>query len=111
MNVVNSQEFLTTVLGGVESLAKNIFGTAVDSAKKDAQTFLDSMQENLTTWTQQLALGQISVDDLKWQIESKKDLAQMELLKNVGIAQIKIDEFKKGVVNLICSTILSKIGL
>jgi DNA-binding Xre family transcriptional regulator len=35
----------------------------------------------------------------------------MTLLKNIGIAEINIDEFKNGVVNIISSTILSKIGL
>jgi hypothetical protein len=111
MNTANGQEILKAIIGGVEALAKNTFGSAADSAKKDAQAFLDSIKEDLSAWTQQLAQGKISADDLRFQIESKKDLAQMTLLKNTGIAEIKIDEFKNGVVNIISSTILSKIGL
>ncbi len=110
MNAADGQDMLKNILGSVGALATTTFGSAADSAKQDAEALVTSIQGDISTWSQQLAAGEITADDLKWQIESKKDLAQMDLLKNAGIAQINIDEFKNGLFSIISSTLLSKIG-
>lgn len=109
--MADNQEIIKSIISGIESLASNTFGNAADAAKTDAKKMIDSMQTDLADWAAQVMQGTISEADLRWQVQSQKDLIQMKGMETAGIAKIKVDEFKNGVVAIVCKTILSKIGL
>lgn len=91
-------------------LAKDTVEEYKDEAVEDAKAFLNKIKDDLARWTTQLENGDISEDDLKWLIEGKKDLAEMVLLKQKGLAMAKIGKFQKGLFNLVVATVVSKLG-
>ena len=80
-----------------------------DVALEDGKNFLDSLRDDLERWTKLLANGELTTADLEWLIESKKDLTEMFLLQQAGLAQIRVDKFKNSLVNMITDTILGKV--
>lgn len=75
----------------------------------DAEQFLDKSKERLKKWTVQLAEGDLTADDFAWLVKGEKDLAEMNLLKQAGVALVRIDEFKAGLLDLIVKTVVSKV--
>ena len=66
------------------------------------QHFLNSIKWDFEIWAQWLKKKWLSEADLKFLIEGKKDLAQIILLKHAGIAEIKIDKFRNGIIDIVC---------
>lgn len=91
-------------------LAKDTVEEYKDEAVEDGKAFLSKIKDDLARWITQLEKGEISEDDLKWLVEGKKDLAEMVLLKQKGLAMAKIGKFQKGLFNLVVTTVVSKLG-
>lgn len=91
-------------------LAEDTLGEFKDDALEDGKSFINKIKADLEEWSKQLAEGKITADEFKWLINSKKGLAEMELLKQKGLAIVKIDKFKSGLLNLVITTVASKLG-
>jgi len=88
------------IQSGVEQLAKQTFSDLKDAAVSDATDFLNETKDNLTRWTDDLISGKLSKDELESLINGQKDLGEMKLLKDAGIALIELDKFKQGVMKI-----------
>jgi hypothetical protein len=97
-------KFLKTVKIGVEGLAKEMLMGHWQEALNGSKAFLDASKQDLELWTVQLAAGQLSKDDFKDLVLGQMDLAELELLKQSGLAKIKIDLFVNKVLNLVIDT-------
>jgi hypothetical protein len=82
-----------------------------EEAKGDALVLLNSMKEKLKRWTVLLANGDLTTEDFEWLVNSQKDLVEMEALKQVGLAAIRVDQFKNSVINMIVDTVFSFIKI
>lgn len=92
-------------------LAEDTLGELKDEALEDGKAFINKIKVDLERWSKQLAEGKITADKFKWLINSKKALAEMELLKQKGLAIVKINKFKSGLLNLVITTVANKLGL
>lgn len=86
---------------GVGELARELLGELMDAGKKDGVAFLEASKKKLEEWTHALADGKMTRDEFEWLVQSQKSLAEMNLLKQKGLAQAKIDKFTNGVIHLI----------
>jgi len=91
----------------ITTLAKTTVQNYTDAAIADGKQFLMDSQEKLKRWTLLLANQQLTTEDFEWLVMSQKDLAQMEALKQAGLALARIDAFRLSVLNLIIDTVFA----
>lgn len=92
----------------LESLAKLTFKEYKDEAFEDGKVFVNKIKVDLERLSNLLVNGEITAEEFEWLILSKKDLAEMILLKQKGLALVRVDQFKGSVLNLVIDSLLSK---
>jgi nicotinamide riboside kinase len=99
-----------------DQLKKEVSSLAVSSVKqfkkeaeRDAQNLLQNLKQNLQTWTLQLASGEMTKEDFEFLIMGQKELIQMNILKQKGMALIDLDQLKTKLINQIVKTALTVI--
>jgi hypothetical protein len=107
--MANVDDVIKVVRSGVASLAAKTLGGFISEAESDAESFLRSALVDVQKWMIQLAAGELDEDDFVDLLAGEKDLAQLQLLKARGVAQIKLDEFTNGLVELVTNSVLSVI--
>lgn len=105
----NFEDIFSALKTNIEDLVKLTLTNYKKEAFDDAKVFLESTKGKLKKWTELLAAKQLSTEDFEWLVESQKDLAKMTLLKQKGLAEIRIDQFKKSLLNLIVDTVFNKV--
>ena len=108
---ININDLIKSIKDGIINLAKTSLKDYIKEAGDDAEDFLERAKENLTTWTQQLETGELSKKDFEWLIKSKAELLEMVGLKHAGIAKIKLDEFRKGALDILRDTVFKAVGI
>ena len=97
-------KFWEALKAGLEELTKSLGQQYLAAALQDGKNFLSAQQAELQRWTTELATGQLSKEVFVDLVMGQKDLAEMVVLKQEGLAQVQIDRFVKGVLNLVVST-------
>lgn len=100
-------EILKTVKEEAIKLAKDTFMDYADDAVTDVKDFLFETRDDLLRWTQELADKEITLEEFEDLVKGQKDLAEMTLLKQQGLALIKLDSFKNSLVDLVFKTIIT----
>jgi len=100
----NFPDILKQLKAALANLAETTLKNYVSDAKADAQNMLDSMTAKLEKWTGLLKDGDLTTEDFEWLVYSQKDLVELAALKQAGLAEIRIDQFKGSVINLIIDT-------
>lgn len=78
-------------------------------AESDALNLLENLKQNLQAWTFQLASGELSKEDFEFLVLGQKELVEMNILKQKGMALIKLDELKISLMKQIINTIMGLI--
>lgn len=99
-------EKVKDIINQLGPLAKILAKEYVEDATEDGKEFINKIRDDLKRWTEMLTRGEIPEDEFVSLVKGKKDLAEMKLLKQKGLASIKIDQFKGSVTNLIVNSIL-----
>ena len=90
---------------GLVALATTSAKEFANDAKTDGLKMLSSLQNDLQTWTVELANGDLTPKNLEYLVKAKADLIEMASLKHAGLAAIRIDQFKNSSITLILNTI------
>lgn len=80
-----------------------------DFAISDSKEFLEKTKADLKKWTEELARGELSLDDFKFLVAGKKDLAELHGLKQAGLTLARIESFKNGVIDIIVNAAFNAI--
>lgn len=107
MATINFNQLFEDLKTGAESVAKNSLQGYVDEAKKDGQEALSSMKVNLQRWAEEVETGVLTREDVTFLIQEETALAKMNALKQAGLAEVQIDKFKNGLINMILGTLTS----
>jgi len=97
-------DFLSSVRKKLTNLVKRNLQDHRDEAIADGKEFLEKARADLERWTGLLAEGKLSRDDFEWLVAGKKDLAELTLLKQKGLAQVRVDRFKNGLLDIVIDT-------
>ena len=81
--MLNFDDLVKDVVDEITGLAREKLGGLVNEAKKDAQSFLKSTEEDFKRWLTLLKDGHLTRDDFTWLSKSKKDLIEMFALKQL----------------------------
>lgn len=105
MSVINIDQLVQALESNVETLAKTTLQDYVSQAKADGQNAIGSLKSNLQQWTLELESGALKADDIAFLIKEEGALDEMTALKQAGLAQVKIDEFKTNLLTTITNTV------
>jgi hypothetical protein len=109
--VINTDQLIQALESGVESLAKSTLQDYVSQAKADGEAAIDEMKANLQKWTLEFESGALTADDLAFLIKEQTALDAMTTLKQAGLSEVKVDQFKADLINMITNTIFSFIKI
>lgn len=109
MAAIDFTQLFTELENGVIALAKASFKSYINEAEQDAKNLLDGMKDKLQRWVLLLSQGALTKDDFELLISAQKDLVEMAALEQAGLAEIKAEQFRDSVVNLIVDTVLTVI--
>jgi len=98
------EEFLKALKDGLKALVADTIQDFSQAATKDGQAFLKKARADLERWTKALARGQLSKADFEWLVQGKKDLAEMEALKQAGLGLVRVDQFRSSLIDLVVGT-------
>ncbi|MCL6099012.1 MAG: hypothetical protein M1391_10595 [Bacteroidetes bacterium] len=97
-------DFWSLLKNNIANFAKENWNDVKDSAINDGNVFVNKAKEDLKKWTTQLADGKITADDFEWLLKGKKDLAELVLLKQKGLAKAALDKFTNGLMDTVVAT-------
>ena len=85
----------------VETVAKLTVRKYRKQATRDARKMLTQMKSDLRRWSNLLDQGLINTEDFEWLVQSQVDSVKMAGLQKAGLAEIRVDHFKRTFINLI----------
>lgn len=94
-------DFISTAKNDLLDFAKENFEEYKDELLKDGSTFLEKTKSDIERWTEGLASGALSPVDFEFLLKGKKDIAQMEALKQIGLSKIRISKITNGIIDVI----------
>jgi len=93
-------DFISTAKNDLLDFAKENFEEYKDELLKDGSTFLEKTRSDIERWTEGLASGALSPADFEFLLKGKKDIAQMEALKQIGLSKIRISKITNGIIDV-----------
>jgi hypothetical protein len=99
-------DFLSTVKDDLMEFAKENLNAYKDELLKDGNAFIEKAKDDLKRWADGLATGALSKADFEFLLKGKKDLAEMEALKQHGLSEIKINKLTDGVIGVVVGSAL-----
>ena len=97
----NFNDFLITLKYDLLDFAKENLEEYKDELIKDGTVFFEKTKSDIERWTDGLASGALSPADFEFLLKGKKDLAEMEALKQAGLAQVRLDKITSGIIDVI----------
>ncbi|MBE0571098.1 MAG: hypothetical protein IH618_06085 [Ignavibacteriaceae bacterium] len=94
-------DFVSTLKSDLLDFAKENLAEYKDELLKDGTLFIEKAKSDLERWTEGLASGALSKEDFEFLLKGKKDLAQMEALKQLGLSKIRITKITNSVIDVV----------
>ena len=94
-------DFLTTIKNDLLEFAKENLEEYKDELLKDGNEFVKKTKKDLERWTEGLASGALSKADFEFLLKGKRDLAEMEALKQLGLSKIRVNKITNGVIDIV----------
>ena len=100
----NFNDFIVTLKSDLLDFAKENMEEYKDELLKDGTKFVEKTKSDLERWTDALASEALSPKDFEFLLKGKKDLAEMEALKQLGLSKIRITKIFNSLVNVIAGS-------
>lgn len=100
----NFNDFIVTLKSDLLDFAKENLEEYKDELLKDGTQFVEKTKSDLERWTDGLASGALSPKDFEFLLKGKKDLAEMEALKQLGLSKIRITKIFNSLTNVIAGS-------
>lgn len=103
-------QIFNDIKGQLGPLAEQNLKDFAGQGKQDAEAFLEESKANLAKWVQQLANKEIDQDEFTWLVESQKAAAEMTALQAANAGQVRIDQFRNSVFNVVIKTAVAAVA-
>ena len=107
MSTINFDEIYQSLKNGVVTVAKDNLQEYENAAKADGQAALSDMKTSLQQWAIEVENGSMTKEDLQFLLQGEESLDEMRALKEAGLAAVRIDKFRNGLVNMVIGTLTS----
>jgi len=94
-------DFVSTLKNDLLDFAKENLEEYKNELLKDGTLFIEKAKSDLERWTEGLASGALSPADFEFLLKGKKDLAQMEALKQLGLSKIRITKITNSIIDVV----------
>ena len=94
-------DFVSTLKNDLLDFAKENLEEYKEELLKDGTLFIEKAKSDLERWTEGLASGALSPADFEFLLKGKKDLAQMEALKQLGLSKIRITKITNSIIDVV----------
>ncbi|MFT3704311.1 MAG: hypothetical protein QM802_18225 [Agriterribacter sp.] len=108
---INFDQIYEDLKSGVVDVAKQSLQDYITEAKAAGQTALDDMKANLQHWAQEVENGALTKEDLEFLLQEEAAFEELSGLKQAGVTEIRIDEFKNALINTILNTLLGLVKI
>ncbi len=105
----NTKAILKSIEEQSKTLAELLIRQFTKQAVADTKDFLEKSRDDIERWAGELAREEIDEDDLASLMRGEKDLAEMRGLKQAGLAQVSIDTFTNGVLEIAINAIMAAV--
>lgn len=85
----------------VLELVESDFSEYYEESKEAIEKALEDSKDKISDWSTKLITRQINTKFFELLLMSEKDLLTLEVLKQAGIQQLKLDEFKGKLIGLL----------
>jgi hypothetical protein len=96
--------FLDALKDEITDLAETHLEELQEAAREDGEAFLNQTQDDLKRWGRLMAQGELSREEFESLVRGQKDLAEMEALKQAGLAAVRAEQFRDALLDRIVGT-------
>src|SRR6266404_2019949 len=107
MNKIDLDALLKDVLAQSETLAAELLKDFKDKGVADVKQFLSDSRSDLERRTGELTQGEITKDEFHDLVQGQIDVALLHGLKESGLAEVEIDKFTDGVIDILTEVAFS----
>jgi hypothetical protein len=93
------------------TLASTLIKGYANQAWSDSKAFLQRAENDIATWLQDLARGDITQKNFESLVRGEHDLADMTALKQIGLGKVTIDTFVNGFIQVVINAALGAIKI
>lgn len=97
-------DLLDALKDEIVNLAASHFDEYREQAITDGESFLNTTKDDLKHWTRLMDEGELSPQEFQSLVRGKKDLAEMNALKQAGLAAARADQFRDAIVDRVVDT-------
>ena len=101
------------ILRNVEDQTKALAQTQIkdytQQAVGDVKDLLEKSKADLQRWVEEFARGDIDKDEFESLVQGQLDVAEMRALKQAGLAEVQIESFVNGVIDIVVNAALGAI--
>ena len=90
-------------------LAKKLFQQYAQQAAHDVKDYLEGARADLKRWSDELERGEIDQNEFRSLVKGQIDVREMRALKQAGLAQVQIDRFTDGLLDIVVSAAVAAI--
>lgn len=106
---ININDILRSVEDQTKALAQQQFKQYTQQALGDVKSSLQDAKEDLKRWIEELARGDIDKDEFESLVQGQIDVAKMQALKQAGLAEVQIESFVNGVIDIVVNAAFAAI--
>jgi len=103
-------DFLNALKSELTGIANEAGEDFRDELIKDGKDFVEKSREDLERWGRLVAHGELTREEFEFLLKAKKDLAQMEALKQKGLGQARIDKLKMALIGAVAGSAMRTLG-
>lgn len=100
---------LRSVEEQTKALAQKQFKQYTQQAVGDVKDLLEKSKNDLKRWVEELARGEMDKDEFQSLVQGQLDVAEMRALKQAGLAEVQIESFVNGVVDIVVNAAFAAI--
>ena len=104
------EQFIQTLAEDLKEVAETFGREYTRALVKVGRDFAEQTRDDLLRWGKLAAAGQLSEDDFKWLLQGKKDVLEMELLKQEGLARVQKDRLQQAIIDTVAGALIQTFG-
>lgn len=93
--------FINEVKKEAKILAVKLIHDYQEMAVKESLVFLNRTRSDLERWLKLMITGDLTREEFEWLVAGKKDLLDLYALEEAGLAKVRVDRFRNGLLKII----------
>ncbi len=90
--------------------SQQTLGLGKKDADENVKLFFATYESDLLKWMDALNKGNLTHDEFESLVNAQKDLLKVDYLKQKGIQQIKMDQYKEKVIDIVIKIVITAIA-